>query len=104
MYIGKVEVNNQWQKLDALIQAQVSGQSAFAFDSAVTYQIQGDGNYGIRLCEVADAPTDPKMGLCIEGTQPAHFKVDSGYDLYVKVKDGLNSATPVLHISTIGEE
>lgn len=104
MYIGKVEVNNQWQKLDALIQAQVSGQSAFAFDGAVTYQVQGEGNYGIRLCEVADAPTDPQMGLRIEGTQPAHFKVKAGYDLYVKVEDGQSPATPLLHISTIGEE
>jgi hypothetical protein len=104
MYIGKVEVTNEWQKLDALIQAQVDGQSAFTFDSAVTYQIQGEGNYGIRLCEVADAPTDPKVGLRIRGVQPAHFKVDSGYDLYVKVEDGENPARPLLHISTIGEE
>lgn len=104
MYIGNVEVTNEWQKLETLIQEQVSGQSAFSFDSAVTYQLQGEGNYGIRLCEVADAPTDPKMGLRIKGTQSAHYKVKSGCDVYVKTEDGENPARPLLHISTIGEE
>jgi len=104
MYIGKVEVTNEWQKLETLIQEQVSGQSAFSFDSAVTYQLQGEGNYGIRLCEVADAPTDPKNGLRIRGVGTAHFKPDAGYDVYVKTEDGENPARPLLHISTIGEE
>lgn len=104
MNIGKVEVNNQWQKLDALIQAQVSGQSSFAFDAETTYQLQAEGNFGVRLFVAASAPTDPKVGFCIEGTQPAHFKKESGYNLYVKAEDGASAALPLLHISTLGED
>lgn len=105
MYIGKVEVNATWQKLDTLIKAQVSGQSTFEFDADTTYQLQGEGSYGIRLCEAADVPpTDPQAGLRIKGTQTAHYKAASGYDLYVKVEDGANPSTPLLHISTLGEE
>ena len=104
MYIGKVEVNATWQKLDTLIQAQVSGQSTFEFDADTTYQLQGEGKYGIRLCEAASAPTDPQAGLRIKRTQTAHYKAASGYYLYVKVEDGANPSTPLLHVSTLGEE
>ena len=33
MYIGKVLLSDEWEKLEDLIQDQVSGQSAFAFDA-----------------------------------------------------------------------
>lgn len=104
MYIGKVTVTNEWQKLDALIQAQVSGQSAFAFDAETTYQLQGEGNFGIRLCEQADKPEDTeKEGFRIRGTQPANYKPATGAYLWVKVEEGLQPATPLLKIATLGE-
>ena len=102
MYIGTVEVNNTWQKLDTLIQAQVSGQSAFAFDADTTYQLQAEGNFGVRLCEQADEPGE-KDGFRIRGTQPANYKVQAGAYLWVKVEEGLQPATPLLKISALGE-
>ena len=105
MYIGKVEVNDTWQKLDALIQAQVSGQSSFAFDAETTYQLQAEGNLGVRLCEQADKPEDTeKEGFRIRDTKTAHFKTKTGAYLWVKVEEGNQPATPLLKISTIGEE
>ena len=105
MYIGKVEVNNQWQQLDTLIQAQVSGQSSFAFDADTTYQLQGEGNNGVRLCVVASIPNDDEqVGFRIQGTQCADFKAEAGCNLYVKAEEGANPATPLLHISTLGED
>ena len=38
MYIGKVLLSNTWTKLEDLIKAQISGQSAFAFNSDTVYQ------------------------------------------------------------------
>lgn len=102
MYIGTVEVNDTWQKLDELIQAQVSGQSEFSFDADTTYQLQAEGNFGIRLCEQTEEP-GKKDGFRIRGTQPANYKVQAGAYLWVKVEEGLQSATPLLKISTLGE-
>lgn len=102
MEIAKVEINNEWQKVDALIQTQASGQSAFAFDSNTTYQLQAEGNFGVRLCVAADTPGE-KDGVVIIGTQPAHFKVEEGKFLFAKSVGGLNSALPLLDVSTIGE-
>lgn len=104
MYIGTVEVNNEWKQLDTLIKAQVSGQSAFEFDADTTYQLQGEGNYGIRLCVSSSIPTDKQVGFRIQGTQCAHFKAEAGCNLYVKSEDGASPTTPLLHISTLGED
>ena len=41
-YVGKVKVSSAWTKLEDLIQAQVDGQSAFAFDTSKTYSVQAD--------------------------------------------------------------
>ena len=101
MEIAKVEINNEWQKVDALIQAQTS-QSAFAFDSNTTYQLQAEGNFGVRLCVAAETPGE-KDGVVIVGTQPAHFKVEEGKFLFAKSVGGLDSALPLLDVSTIGE-
>lgn len=101
MYIGKVEVNDTWQKLDALIQAQVDGQSSFAFDAETTYQLQAEGNYGIRLCVAADEPGE-KDGERIRDTQTARFKTETGAFLWVKAEESPNPALPLLKISTLG--
>ena len=101
MYIGKVEVNDTWQKLDTLIQAQVSGQSSFAFDAETTYQLQAEGNFGVRLCVAADEP-GAKDGERIRDTQTARFKTETGAYLWVKVEEGTQPATPLLKISTLG--
>lgn len=101
MEIAKVEINNEWQKVDALIQAQ-DGHSGFAFDSNTTYQLQAEGNHGVRLCVAASTPGE-KDGVVIEGTQPAHFKLEEGKFLFAKSVGGLTSALPLLDVSTIGE-
>lgn len=102
MEIAKVEVGSEWKNLKTLVQEQVAGQSAFAFNADATYQLQAEGNFGVRLCVAADTPGE-KDGVVIVGTQPAHFKVEEGKFLFAKSVGGLNSALPLLDVSTIGE-
>lgn len=99
MEVAKVVVTDEWQKLDELV---AQAKPGFAFDSGKTYQLQAEGEYGVRLCVSADTPGE-KDGVRIVGTQTAHFKVESGKDLYVKSVGGLSSAAPLLDVSTIGE-
>ena len=103
MYIGKVEVGNEWEKLDTLIKAQVDGQSSFAFDAATTYQLQGEGSAGVCLCETEQAPSDKSDGFVIRGTQCANYKPTSGLHLWVKVAEYPMSALALLKIATLGE-
>ena len=104
MYIGKVEIHQQWETVEGLIKAQVEGQSSFAFDSSKTYQLQAEGNYGVRLMDAAAAPSDVEEGFVIEGTQPANYKVSTGKNLYVKTtKDGDSVHKVLLKISVLGE-
>jgi hypothetical protein len=107
MYIGKVLLSDEWEKLEDLIQDQVSGQSAFAFDSEKTYQLQGEGVEAIRLCDNSAAPSALNDGERIKGTQTAFYKPSTGY-LYTRVdlteKTGMPDFGKVyLKISEIGE-
>ena len=104
MYIGKVKLTNQWQELEALIQEQVDGQSAFSFDSSVTYQLQSESKYGARLCVSASAPADDVDGFVISGDKTAHFKPETGMKLYVR--HGAETTCPpmFLKISAMGED
>lgn len=102
MEIAKVEVGGEWKNLKTLVQEQVAGQSAFAFNADATYQLQADGNFGVRLCVSATVPGD-KDGVRIVGTQTALYKVEDGKELYVKAVEGAFKATPLLDISTVGE-
>lgn len=87
MYIGKVEINDTWQKLEDLVKG-IDGQSSFAFDSDKKYQLQYEGDFGARFCESATTPDDKNEGFCIVDTQIAYFKPDASQDLYVKTKHG----------------
>lgn len=107
MYIGKVLLSDEWAKLEDLIQDQVSGQSAFAFDSEKTYQLQGEGVEAIRLCDNTSEPSALNDGERIKGTQTAFYKPSTGY-LYARVdlteKTGMPDFGKVyLKISEIGE-
>lgn len=101
MYIGKVKISNNWSKLEDLIQAQVEGQSAFAFVEGTTYQLQGEGNYGVRLCETSSTPSDAQAGERIIGTQTAIYQESDGY-IYVKTEADIPSDNVWLKISTLG--
>ena len=101
MYIGKVKISNTWSKLEDLIKAQVSGQSSFAFAEGTTYQLQGEGNYGVRLCDTSAAPSDAQAGERIIGTQTAIYQKSNGY-LYVKTEADIPSDNVWLKISTLG--
>ena len=85
MYIGKVDINDTWQKLEDLIKAQVDGQSSFAFDSDTKYQLQAETSFGARFCEAATEPDDKNEGFCIAETQVAFYKPGSD-PLWVKTK------------------
>lgn len=116
MYIGKVLLSDEWEKLEDLIKAQVSGQSAFAFDSSKNYQLQGEcaaecvkeNLLAARLCEASAAPsTDDQAGFRIVHTQCANYQPSTG-NLYVRVDLTEKTGHPdfgkmYLKISTIGE-
>ena len=78
LYTGKVLLTNEWEKLEDLIQEQVSGQSSFAFDADTTYLLQGEGVEAVRLCDASAEPTDYMAGLRIEGTQIIEYKPSAG--------------------------
>lgn len=115
MYIGKVLLSDEWEKLEDLIKEQVSGQSAFAFDSTKTYQLQGECDHesvkevllAVRLCETSATPTDDKDGDRIVGTQCANYQPSTG-SVYVRVDLTEKTGQPdfgkmYLKISTMGE-
>lgn len=115
MYIGKVLLSNEWENLEDLIQEQVSGQSAFTFDSTKTYQLQGECDHeavkevllSARLCEASAEPTDNSAGFRIINTQCAYYQPSTG-SVYARVdlteKPGQpNFGKMYLKISTIGE-
>ena len=115
MYIGKVLLSDEWTLLADLIKDQVSGQSAFAFDSEKTYQLQGECSaecvketlLAARLCETSAAPSDDDAGFRILNTQCANYQPSTG-SLYVRAdlteKTGQpNFGKMYLKISTMGE-
>ena len=115
MYIGKVLLSNEWEKLEDLIKTQVSGQSAFAFDSTKKYQFQGECFFegtkevllAARLCEASTTPSDNIDGGRIVGTQCADYIPSTG-SVYVRVDLTEKPGQPdfgkmYLKISTMGE-
>lgn len=115
MYIGKVLLSDEWESLEDLIQEQVSGQSAFTFDSTKTYQLQGECDHeavkevllAARLCEASDAPTDEQAGFRIVHTQCADYQPSTG-SLFVRADLTEKTGQPDfgkmhLKISTLGE-
>lgn len=102
MYIGKVKLSNEWQKLEDIIKAQVEGQSAFEFSNGKDYQLQGEGNYGIRLCDSSVVPATPQDGERITDTQTAIYQKDNSSELYVRTEQDIPSGNVWLKISEIG--
>ena len=103
MYICKVKITNEWSKLEDLIQNQVEGQSSFSFSEGTTYQLQAEGNYGVRLCDSSTTPAEAQDGERIEGTQTAIYEVSDGY-LYVRPEENIPSGNVWLKISSLGQE
>lgn len=101
-YIGKVKMAETWEKVEDLIKQQVGGQSSFAFDADTTYQLQCEGDLGVRLCDSAMQPTDSTDGMMIRGTQTAMYKPGSATTLYARISYETNSDM-LLKISTVGE-
>lgn len=101
MYIGKVKVTNQWQKLETLIKEQIEGQSSFAFVADKTYQMQNESDFGIRICNTAETPTDLNVGEVVRAN--AQYELENGANAYVKTFQNNAPAEGWLHISLIGE-
>lgn len=88
-YIGKITTSSEWAKLEDLIKDQVDGQSAFAFDTSKTYNIQvettrGQYVFGVYLCDSASEPANADDGAHLEEYQMGIYQPESGYDLWVK--------------------
>lgn len=88
-YIGKVSITNEWEKLEDLIKSQVSGQSAFAFDTDKKYSIQVDtvkdnNDNSAYFCNSATKPTNSDDGEHLNNDLYAEYKPESGVYLYVK--------------------
>lgn len=83
-YIGKIEVPATWTSLEDLIQAQVDGQSSFAFDSSKKYSLQTEEG-SIRLCNTSATPTSDVDGEHLKDDQFGIYEPDSS-TLYVRSK------------------
>ena len=116
MYIGKVLLTNEWEKLEDLIKTQVSGQSSFAFDMAKTYQLQcecffestKEFLFPARLCETSATPSLNDDGFRIVGTKSALYQPSAPLNLYVRADLLEKTGQPdfgkmYLKISTVGE-
>lgn len=98
-YIGKVKVPNEWTSVEDLIQAQVSGQSSFAFTSGSKYSLQVDGgdNSEVRICNAASTPSGEVDGEHLSRDQFGVYEPESGVSLYAKQ----NGAPVYLSVSEI---
>lgn len=103
MYIGQVTLTENWQKLEDLIKAQVAGQSAFAFAAGKTYQLQGEGSYGVRLCNASTTPQALNDGERICQNQTALYEKEDGAFLYVKQIADTPQESARLKISQVGD-
>lgn len=95
-YIGKIVVTDEWEKLEDLIKDQVSGQSAFAFDTSKTYNLQvettrGQFVFGVRLCNSTTEPANADDGEHLEAENMAMYQPESGVYLWVKNRDANTS-------------
>ena len=96
-YIGKVEVSSSWSSLESLIQAQIDGQSAFAFDGSKTYSLQSEeGTF--RACDTSTTPTSNVDGEHIDEKQTAIYQPDS--TLYVR--SNTKSGVCLVSVSELG--
>lgn len=103
-YIGKVKLTTEWEKLEDLIKAQVTGQSAFAFDTSKEYAIQTDtprGPYifGAYLCNSATEPGSADDGEHMEQEQFGIYKPESGVYMWVKSRGTSETVEVKLSIS-----
>lgn len=101
--IGKVNVANDWEKLEDLIKAQVDGQSSFAFDTSKTYQLQTDceqhAPFGVRFCSAASEPSEADAGEHLSDDQSGEYKPEAGVYLWVKIRG--NTTNVKLSVSEI---
>lgn len=100
-YIGKVKVSSAWTKLEDLIQAQVDGQSSFAFDTSKTYSVQADTQaqvgFGAYVCNSATEPTNDDDGEYLTEGLFGVYKPSSGVYLYVRARG--NSTNTKISVS-----
>ena len=82
-YIGKIKLSNEWASVESLAAAQ---SVSLTFGSS-TYQLQGEGASGIRLCNATALPTDENDGERIANTQVALYTKDTG-TLYARTEAG----------------
>ena len=84
-YVGKIKVPNEWATLASLIQAQIDGQSSFAFQSGKTYSIQVESG-SLRVCNTSSTPTDSVDGEHLDEHQIGIYEPDGTNALYAKTK------------------
>lgn len=90
-YIGKVSITSEWEKLEDLIQAQVDGQSSFAFDTSKKYGIMVDAHtvpmFGAYICNASSKPDAADDGEFLTECVPfGVYEPESGSDLWVKTR------------------
>lgn len=95
-YIGKVTINNEWEKLEDLIKDQVAGQSAFAFDTTKQYFLQvettrGQFVFGIYACNSTTEPANPDDGEHLEEDSFGIYQPEAGEYLWVKSRNANTS-------------
>ena len=90
-YVGKVNITGDWEKLEDLIQAQVSGQSSFAFDTSKKYSLQADNKnspvmLGVYVCNSATKPDNADDGEYLTEGLFGEYEPESGVDLWIRTR------------------
>lgn len=98
MYIERITVNSEWQKVEDLLKDKISG---FSFDDSKTYQLTTETiSHKIRLCVLDTVPTDLYAGDLLSPNQIALYKSATGEYLYCRLENAPDEAT--LKVSEIG--
>jgi hypothetical protein len=95
MNIGKALVTSSWTKLDSLI-------DDFTFVDETIYQLQVQGEFGVRLAELEDAPlATSEEGIITYSNTPVILTKQTGKDIYVKLFGCGNEVKNYVNINSL---
>jgi hypothetical protein len=95
MNIGKALVTSSWTKLDSLI-------DDFTFVDETIYQLQVQGEFGVRLAELEDEPSaTSEEGIIAYSNTPVVLTKQTGKDIYVKLFGCGNEVKNYVNINSL---
>lgn len=96
MNIGKALVTSSWTKLDSLI-------DNFTFVDGTIYQLQVQGEFGVRFAELEDEPSATSEDGIIGYAKGLSIKLtkQAGKDIYVKLFGCGNDVKNYVNINSL---